>query len=399
MPYRYKTIDLPVKIFIVLLDFFGGIVFYPAKLFRKKYDSRIIKKVLVVRLDGVGDVVLSTAAFREIRKDFKNARITLLVGSWAKDVVKYLDNFNEVIVFDYFFFKSFRTKKLNILKDIIEFLRIIKKLRKEKFDLSIDLRGDIFTVIFSFFSGARFRFGLADGGGGFLLTHPVWLKYGPVSAVGRTLKVCKELGIASPSDELDIKITSGDISRAKKMLLEHGISDKDSVVTISPISLFKWKSWPKEKFAQLIRKLKTLEGIKIILVGSSSEDDAIADIISMSDNNGINFAGKLNLVELAALLSLSKLYIGNDSGPTHIAFAMRIPIIQLFGPGEPEIFGHFNEKSILIMDDNCLCRPCTQRRCDNEKEWCMDKISVEEVFAAAKKLILLQKQDNAEGQV
>jgi len=391
MPYRYKTIDLPVKIFIILLDFLGSIIFYPVKFFKKRYDPNLIKKILVVRLDGVGDVVLSTAAFREIRKYFKDAHITLLVSTWARNIVKYSKNFDEVIIFDYFFFKTFRSKNLKFSKDVVEFFNIIKRLRQERFDLAIDLRGDIFTIIFSFLSGAKFRFGLADGGGGFLLTNPIWLKGGPVSAVERTLRICRELGIASPCPELEVNIVSENKEKVKGLLLEQRVGGEDTVITISPLSLFKWKSWPKEKFAELIEKLLTLKNTKILLVGSESEKDTIDEIIEMA-GGGINLAGKLDLLELASLLACSSLYIGNDSGPTHIAYAMKTPMIQLFGPGEPEIFGHFDEKSILIMNDNCSCRPCTQRKCKNEKDWCMDKISVEEVFSSAKKLLSKRKE-------
>ena len=348
-----------------------------------------------MRLDGVGDVVLSTAAFREIREYFKDAHITLLVSTWSKDIIKYSKNFNEVIPFDYFFFKTFRSKNLKFSKDIIEFFNIIKRLRQERFDLAIDLRGDIFTIIFSFLSGAKFRFGLADGGGGFLLTHPIWLKKGPVSAVERTLKICRELAIASPGPELEVNTALENEEKVKGLLLEQRVGGEDTVITISPLSLFKWKSWPKEKFAELIEKLLTLKNTKILLVGSESEKDTIDEIIEMA-GGGINLAGRLDLLELASLLACSSLYIGNDSGPTHIAYAMKTPMIQLFGPGEPEIFGHFDEKSVLIMNDDCSCRPCTQRKCKNEKDWCMDKIRVEEVFSSAKQLLSKREKNIVE---
>ena len=136
----------------------------------------------------------------------------------------------------------------------------------------------------------------------------------------------------------------------------------------------------------MIKELINFTKTKIILVGFSSEKEEIDEIISMA-GGGINLAGKLDLLELASLLAFSSLYIGNDSGPTHIAFAVKTPMIQLFGPGEPEIFGHFDDKSILIMNDDCPYRPCTQRKCKNEKEWCMDKIEVSEVLDSAKKLL------------
>jgi lipopolysaccharide heptosyltransferase II len=380
---KYESVDLKVRLFLLLIDVIGYLLFFPLKIFNrifKKYDPRKIKKILIFRLDGLGDVVLSSAALREIRQGFPQAEITLVVGPWAKDIVRDLPFCNHLIVHRCFFFSFFRGDKKIRVKEELDFL---KKIRQTKYDLGIDLRGDLLSIIPLFLSKTKFRFAKAGRGGGFLLTHLVkWDKTKIKHEKDKTLKLVEALGISIKNRDLELDIQQEDLKYIKRYLSEKGINQSDFIVSIAPCSLFYWKSWKRERFAKVASGIDKNYNAKVILIGSREEKDVLDKIQRMADCQIINTAGQLSLSQVAVLISLSAVFIGNDSGLIHIAAAVKTPMIQLFGPGQPEVFGYQNERSIILMKGDCPYRPCRERDCKNKQDWCMDKISVEDVMKA-----------------
>jgi lipopolysaccharide heptosyltransferase II len=380
---KYESVDLRVRVLLFLIDVIGCALFCPLKIFNrifKKYDPQKVKKILIFRLDGLGDVVLSSAALREIRQGFPQAEITLVVGPWAKDIARNLPFYNHLIVHRCFFFSFFRGDKKIRLREELKFL---KKIRQTKYDLGIDLRGDLLSIIPLFLSKTKFRFARAGRGGGFLLTHSVkWDRTKIKHEKNKALKLVEALGIPIKNRDLELDIQQEDIRYVKRYLSEKGISQSDFIVSIAPCSLFYWKSWRPERFAKTASMIDKNYNAKVILIGSREEKDVLDKVQRMADCRVINTAGQLSLSQVAALINLSAVFIGNDSGLIHIAAAVKTPMIQLFGPGQPEVFGYRDNRSIILMKGDCLYRPCRERDCKNKQDWCMDKISVEDVMEA-----------------
>ncbi len=384
---RYESIDVKVRLFLFLIDTLGYLIFSPLKIFyslARKYDPKKIKKILILRLDGLGDLVLSTAALREIRYGFPQAEITLVVSPWAREVVKNLPFCNQLIVHKCFLFSFFRGDKKIQLKEELNFL---KKIREKNYDLGIDLRGDLLSIIPLFLSRAKFRFAKETRGGGFLLTHPVkWDRTEIEHEKDKTLKLVEALGFSIENRDLELNIQKEDIEYVRRYLSEKGISQSDFIISIAPCSLFYWKSWRPERFAELASRLVKDYRSKVILIGSHTERNILDKINKIANYQAINTAGQLNLSQITALINQSAIFIGNDSGLIHIAAAVRTPMIQLFGPGQLEVFGHVNERSIVLMKGDCPYHPCRERTCQNKQDWCMDRILVEDVIAAFKEI-------------
>ena len=384
---RYESVDVRVRIFLFILDLIGGLFFLPWKnnKLAKLYHPQKVRKILILRMDGLGDLVLSSAAIREIRRGFPNAEITLAVGSWNEEIAKCIPYHDNLITHDCFLFSFFRGKRKIRLKEELNF---IKRLRRSNYDLGIDLRGDLLSIIPLFLSGARFRFAKDTRGGGFLLTHIVrWDKREIRHEKDKALCLVEALGVAVRNRKTELDIPKKDVEYVEKYLVEKGIKHSDRLITIAPCALYYWKSWHAERFARIASLIAKKYNLTVALVGSREDRSVLETINELANSKAINSAGDLTLGQVTALIGRSDMFIGNDSGLIHIAAAMKTPMIQLFGPGEPEKFGYVDNQSILLMNNDCPYSPCRQNKCMNIENWCMDKISVDEVMKAFKKLI------------
>ena len=382
---RYTSVKLRVRILLFLVDIVGSFVCSVAKLFNgghEKYEPEKVRKIIIFRLDGLGDLVLSTAALREIRKGFPQAEITLVIGPWTAGISDCISFYDHLIVHDSFLFSVFRGNRRPRFREELDFIRT---LRQGKYDVGIDLRGDLLSIIPLFLSAARFRFAKDTRGGGFLLTHAIKGKC--KHAKDETLHLVEALGVAVKDREPELNIPENDMKYIEEYLGEKGIKDDDSIVSIAPCALYQWKSWPPEKFARVAAVLAGNDNFVVVLVGSREDRTILDTIRSLSGPEIINSSGELTLNQVAALINRSVVFIGNDSGVMHITAAVKTPMIQLFGPGEPEKFGYRSDTNILLMKNNCPYHPCDQRRCKYQDHWCMDQISVEDVVEAFRKII------------
>lgn len=387
---RYESVDVRVRIFLFIVDLIGGLFFLPWEnnKLSKLYHPQKIRKILILRMDGLGDLVLSSAAIREIRRGFPNAEITLAVGSWNEEIANCIPYYDNLIVHDCFLFSFFRGNRKIRFKEELEF---VKKLRRTKYDLGIDLRGDLLSIIPLFLSGAKFRFAKDTRGGGFLLTHIVkWNRRCIKHEKDKTLRYVEALGIPVANEDLELHIQKKNIEYVESYLWEKGVKQFDLLVTIAPCALYYWRSWRPERFAQVALRIANDYKCKVVLVGTRGDRGILDEINELADCKTINSAGDLTLTQVVALIGHSAVFIGNDSGLTHIAAALKTPMIQLFGPGEPEKFGYTGDKNILLMKTDCPYHPCTQQVCKYQERWCMDQISVDDVMGAFDKIVKLE---------
>ena len=144
------------------------------------------------------------------------------------------------------------------------------------------------------------------------------------------------------------------------------------------------KRWASERFVELIKRLLQDYAVKVFLVGGKDEYELAESILDgVGDDCVINLAGKMTLAELAYLLKQADLFIGNDSGPMHIASACGTNVVGLYGPTNPERFGPYGRNCIALrMEDNCP--PCAQDKCKFRDYRCIDRISVDDVIGVIK---------------
>ncbi|MBA4423351.1 MAG: hypothetical protein C0390_09695 [Syntrophus sp. (in: bacteria)] len=325
---KYESLSFSVRLSLFLVDLAGAVLFFPCCMLRRwhrRYDPRNIKKILILRMDGLGDLVISTAALREIRKGFPKAEITLAIGPWSQGIAPCIPYYDHLIVHDAFAFGIFRGERRIKLGQEWAFIR---RLRKDRFDLGIDLRGDILSIIPLFLSGIRFRFGRDRWGGGFLLNNPVSTdRSKDVHEKDKTLALLDALVTPVTDRELELRVPEVEDAFVERFLRTYHIPQDVRIVTIAPAALYSWKAWPPARYAELISRLSKEIPCLVFLVGGQGDKKILDSIANQSGVRTINCSGLLNLCQTAALLRRSALFVGNDSGLSHIAAAMKKPLI------------------------------------------------------------------------
>lgn len=368
MEYVFRN---PVyRVIIPILDIIGKIFFSPLKLFKKRVPSNP-KRILIVRLDHIGDFVCTTPMIKNIKKKFPDAKITVLVNSISKDLAYRNPDIDKIITFSPFYLG--RGLESSNMKGL---LRVARDVKNIGFDLGLDPRGDLVSIFIMWLGNVKYRAGYGITGGGFLLDREA--RYDKNShIIDRNLSLLKELNI--PIEDKTPAVYFND----KDALMLHTMIDglkinKDKAVVLHPFAGAKAKEWPKSNFQDLIDRLKK-DGWDILLVGSERD--------KASFNNIIDTRGKLNLPQLACLIKSIGFFIGLDSGPANIAAALNVPsVIICSGTNIPQLWIPDNVNVRLIYRDTG-CKPCENKICLKERSnSCITSISVDDVIKAVKGL-------------
>jgi lipopolysaccharide heptosyltransferase II len=331
-------------------------------------------RILVVKLDHLGDVLLATPVFSNLRRAYPHAQIHALVGSIGAYVLRNHPDVDKIIQYDARFFC--RSGRPMGLRDASQLFR---RLRLKKYDLLIDLRGDWLTVNFALFKGALYRFDLAS------LQAENKLGYFTFTSsheVDRNLDVLRAASIPTPHKTPTFRTTLADQRWTDGFLSNANVVKDRPLIAIHPGSPIKLKRWRAERFAAVADWLIAHKDAQILFVGEKSESSVIASVQKQMHRKAISVAGKTNLSQLAEILRRCDLFIGNDSGPMHLAAAIGTQTIGLYGPGNPARFGPVGVHSCTIrrMPN---CPPCMGTSCKFGGEGCMKEIEVDEVIHVA----------------
>ncbi len=180
--------------------------------------------------------------------------------------------------------------------------------------------------------------------------------------------------------EFDIVIPESDRRWAQEFFREHGIQDSEIVICIFPGSKRKSRLWWEERFALIADRLAQEKRARIVLIGAERERDLIRNIAKLMKSESVAAIGQ-DILKTAAIIASSSMMISIDSGPMHIAAALGVPVIALFGPGNPVRVGPY-EKEAAVIYHRLPCSPCYDYQCRYGTRQCMDLIAVEEVIAA-----------------
>ncbi|MBN1255244.1 MAG: glycosyltransferase family 9 protein [Deltaproteobacteria bacterium] len=310
----YYTIEITGSVVCTFLRWVGLISQVP------QFDKSMVKSILVVRLDRIGDLVLSTPTFKAIREHFPKAKIVLLVSLYTKDIVEGNPYIDELITID---------KKIGVVKK----LRLIREIRDKKFDLSIALSYCFLSIMATFLSGARFRVGIDNYGLGFIFTSKIsYLQKDSDNKheVESTLDVVRTIGIDTKNKALYVPIDKKGELLMGEFFNNNSLSIADFIVAIHPGARVKNRRWEPDGFAEVADYLINKYNARIILIGGAEEIDLCQKVKNFMSNNPIITTGSLSLVQLISLLEKSRLFIGNSTGPLHIAAAFGVPTIAIF---------------------------------------------------------------------
>lgn len=356
-----------------IFDLIGSAIFYPFGLKQLELPEKV-RNILVIRLDGIGDVIFSTPLYEALKKKYPDAELSILVSIQAKGIIEinpYVDN---VLVLKRTWFSH------SGWFNYYENFSILGKIRKENFDIGIDLRGDIRNILLMFFGKVRYRVGYGITGGGFLLNK--MLSYEKdIHEVDKNVKLIEELGCEVVDKSLQIYYSQSDEERVINLLEREHVSKGDILLAIHMEAGYPSKSWKKERFIQMLQEMNKRNYGKIILIGTGKNNTNFHNIHEQLKFNYINTIGKLNIRQLAALLKRCEVLISCDSGPVHVATAVGTSCIVLFsGTTDLKQWSPFNNNVNRVIYKDVECSPCEMRICPQSTHLCMDKIKVEDVL-------------------
>jgi ADP-heptose:LPS heptosyltransferase len=321
MRYAYKK-----KAYILLfsiIDLIGKAVFYP---FRKS-DKRPaeFKRILVIREDHIGDVITATAVLSPLRKRFPEARIDFMVPRWALDLVKSNSFVDNLIAFDPPWFDRSDKRPFKQLRGLGAMAGVIKE---GGYDIGIDLRGDARHITAMFLAGLKERVSYGITGMGFLLTREVPYE-GKMHETDRNIALLRPFGIKARAEEIRLAFPS-----SGSILSDSGVRGNYAVLHISPGH--DTKKWKNEEFARIVKYLKNDKKLDVAAVGTKEDRQKIREVSEASGIELADISGKTALGELGSVISGADIFVGVDSGPSHIAAASGIPTVILFsGVNDP----------------------------------------------------------------
>lgn len=370
------------KHLIYLIDRLGKVVVSTSP--RSRIEEP--KKILVIRLDHIGDVLMTTPFIKSLRRRFPNVSITVVVKKWAFDVVKHNPCIDNIKIYNSPW--TIPKTEWDSKQGIVDFVRFILELRKEKYNLAFDLMGDFRSILMIYLSGSKRKIGYAIRGGGFMLTDIV--DYKPEEhGIDKNLSLLKTVNISNTFKEPEIFLSEEDEGMARSILNQMGIQGEKKTIGIHPGGASFYKRWPKEKFVELITMLKREREIQILIFGGHYERDIISKIREKVKDNGVFIMRELTLCQMAGAFKRCQALICNDSGPMHVGIAAKTPVVAIFGPTFPDRFGPKDLKMNRVVRPHIDCSPCWSP--DNsigcKERTCLKNISVEEVYKAVMELI------------
>jgi len=321
MRYVYKKKIYRILFFI--LDAVGAAVFAPFKFFRRE-TSRKADRILVVRTDHVGDVIFATAVFAPLRRAFPASEIDLMAPGWAMGVLKGNPHISNIIRFDPPWFDR---NSSGLKAGIRGFFELVSMLKKGRYDVFIDLRGDARHIMAAFLAGIKRRISYGITGCGFLLTDMV--PYGDVMhEARRNTALLGPLGIDGDSSCVELHFSEEDISKVSRIKKDAGVEKPYAVVHIVPGHPS--KDWSLFSFIRVLRYLKEKKGLMPVMIGSGKDRLRVKDAVLNSGLDAVDLSGKTTLSELGPLCAGASIFVGLDSGPSHIAAYTGTPTIMIF---------------------------------------------------------------------
>ncbi len=334
------------------------------------------KRLLVMRLDRIGDVALSTPVLRAARKAWPQAFIAMMVRTACADVVAGHPDVNEVILYD----------KEASHRSPLATIGFARSLRRYRFDTALVLHPSHRAHWIPWLAGIRRRIGY-DRKQPWLLTHRLAHRKqeGEKHEAEYALDMLRPFGIEPAAPEPFIAIDPDAKDRVARLLHLKSVPDDAKLVAIHPSASCVSKRWMPERFAAVADKLAAHKDVRICVVAGKEDLQAAQALELAMRQRLINLAGQLSVGELIALLKRCRLLISNDSGPVHLAAAVGTPVVDIFGRNQaglsPRRWGPLGQGHIILHKE-VGCEVCLAHNCQIQFK-CLTELSVDEVYSAA----------------
>ena len=345
-----------------------------------------IPKILLIKLGAVGDLVLVSPFFDQLRKHFPHSEIVLIVGRSSYAAVENNPNIDRItLADDYVLYHG------GLLARLTEFFRLIVKLRKEEFDLAFILHRAWPFNLLAYLTDTPVRVGFGRGHERMFLTHPTSV-YKIQNERESYLDLLRKMNIPAVYKQTYYFLSDEEKDFLGLFLERYGIGSDEEMIAISPgggdnaKSTMVTKRWPVQNYIGLIQRIQNDRPCRVILCGGPCDREITSEIMESCPN--CLDVTDLSFGDMASLFCRCSIFIGNDSAPNHIASAMGIPCVGIFGPTDPRQWAPPEAHSSIVIHE-VECHPCLKEgkfpECSHMK--CMTSITVEDVWHHLKPIL------------
>jgi ADP-heptose:LPS heptosyltransferase len=386
---RYPLLKLINKIVFYLVFIFPsmGIVFCKRLIRFKQRDvcfPQQIRNIAVFQLGHLGDFIHTIPLLRNLKLNFQSVTITMIGGEWNRELAKDVSYIDHYIVFNNWLWD--RMEHRSFIRFLLNFVFIVDSINKKKFDIGIELKGHINSIYLLYASNIRRTVGFNYKNHGVLLDYRI-----PIDNFlyekDRLLSILPAFGAKIVNNHFEFIISQEKEKRAADFLLKNSINSEKPLISIFPGASYAPKRWPAEKYASLVEKIIENNIGNPLLIGGVFDKNTIALVKDFTRRSVLDWIGN-DVHLMAALINRSKVFIGNDTGPLHIAVALNIPSISFFSSGNINRWGPKPPHVVLRAD--VPCSPCDLEsdECKCPQVHCIDYISVETAFCALKSKLI-----------
>jgi heptosyltransferase-3 len=343
--------------------------------------------ILIIKLRHLGDVLITTPSLSALKEAYPQSRITMIVNQGTEAMVRDNPCLSEIVALE-------REPRKKPLEELKYQLRLMARLRRKRFDLSLDFSGGDRGAILSWLSGAKERLGY----------HPKkkkqwWWKKAFTQTVKTPgdqrhvvehhLDAVRLLGINPLRPALQFFWSPKDQDSLNRILSQKGFNITKPYVVVHPTSRWMFKTWRLDGYAQVIDHIQNNLGLTVMVTSGpdKKELEATQEILKQCQTKPLDLSGRLTLKQLGCLIAGGKLFFGVDSAPMHMAAAVGTPVVALFGPSGDHMWGPWGEGHLVIKKD-WPCRPCGQDGCQGSKiSKCLMEITTDEVISGIETLL------------
>lgn len=312
-------------------------------------------RILLIKPSSLGDIVHAVPVVSAIKTQWPGSHITWVVKRQWADLVERVEGIDRV---------------WPVEMTVKSWIREGRALRAQRFDLAIDLQGLFRSSVLARFSGAPTRIGFANGreGSPWFYTQRVPVFSPDIHAVDRYLSVATALGASLPDKpRFEFKLPEKDMATVRELCRRRGFSVDESWVAMNIGARWPTKRWPLASFAAVVDQLHETHHEPIVMIGGADERAYTNKLKTLTDRPFIDLSGDIPLRYLPALLSKATALITNDSGPMHIAAALGIPVVAIFGPTSAARTGPYGDGH-QVLTSRIPCSPCFSRVCRHDPE-------------------------------
>jgi heptosyltransferase-2/heptosyltransferase-3 len=351
-------------------------------------DPASTREVLVLRLDRIGDVLMSLPALHDLRAALPTAKIRLAVGGWSEAIARSAP-VDELLVWS----APWAGRAAEGAQNARALAAQAWRLRPARLDLALDLQGDVRANLLMAFTGARRRAGYANTGGGWLLTDVIPLDE-TVSWVEQNRRAVAQVVGRPPGTGRPDPLTAADRAFGHDLFARLDLEARRPVVGLHPSGGRPVKQWAVERWAEVAARLQRDFGATVLITGAEGDRPLAQQVARGLPSRALDLTGKLSVRETMAVIARLDLFLSPDTGPMHMAAAVGTPSVSVFGPSDPQRYSSAPPGARhVVVRRELWCAPCNLIRrppaecAGAEPPECLRLVTVDEVYAAAAGLL------------